>query len=343
MGDAEPGKYSGRFGWLRRIDDAVFAAEQAVVATFLIAITVMVFLDVVYRRLVAPDSKVGQLVARVFGIADEGRRAFLDGTVAPWIGAVMGVLLLWFAFWTAERHKKSPLLPIRHGPIVLALITAAACVGLGWMMLELESKLVYLILYALSAGAYVIAVLRRRAEGWALRAGVMLAVVTPLFVYSALTWFPRGYSWSKEMSLMLLLWVGFLGASVCAHEGKHLRMEAFEKLLPPAMARWVRVVGFVATAAFCGFLGYLGYLYLFAPQTGAYYLGGVFEQTQIPDWIATVAVPIAFGLTMLRFIAAALSAAMGGDYGAPPVDEAMKEAEKAKAQREGTPVEETES
>lgn len=334
------GKRSGRFRWLRWIDDAIFAAEQAVVSSFLIAITVMVFLDVVYRRLAAPDSKVGQLVARIGGIEDPQARAFLDQTLAPWIGAVLGILLLWFAFWTAERHKKSPLLPIKQGPLVLALLAAAAVVGLGWMMLHLESWIVYLILYVLAAGAYGAALLRRRPDGWRLRVGVMLGVVTPLFVYSALTWFPRGYSWSKEMSLMMLLWVGFLGASVCAHEGKHLRMEAFEKLLTPAMARWVRVAGFLATAGFSGLLAWLGYLYLFTPVTGAFYLGGLFEQTQIPDWIATIAVPIAFGMTMIRFIAAAISSALGGHYGAPPTEATLAEAEKAKAEMLGAPLDE---
>ncbi len=339
-GSSEERKYAGRFGWLRRFDDLIFAAEQAVVATFLIAITVMVFLDVVYRRLVAPDSKVGQLIARIGGIEDAGTRAFIDHTLAPWIGAVLGLLLAWFAFWTAERHKKAPLLPIQHGPVVLAVLTAAGTAALGWMMLSLESRLVYLILYGLGALGYVVALLRARPEGWQVKAGVMVAVVSPLFAYSALTWFPRGYSWSKEMSLMLLLWVGFLGASVCAHEGKHLRMEAFEKLLTPAIARWVRVAGFLATAAFSGFLAWLGYLYLFTPATGAYYLGGVFEQTQVPDWVATIAVPIAFGLTMVRFVAAALSSAMGGTYGAPSAEDTLKEAEKAKAEMEGAPVEE---
>ena len=329
---------------LRRIDDAVFAVEQAVVAAFLIAMTVMVFLDVLYRRLVAPDSKIGTLVARVFGIEDEGTRAFIDGTLAPWVGAALGIVLLWFAFWTAERHKTSRLLPMRQGPLVLAVLSAAGVAALSWLMLSVDSKWVYLILYALAALSYVAVQIRKRPPRWQLRAGAVLAVVTPFFVYSALTWFPRGYTWSKDMSLMLLLWVGFLGASVCAHEGKHLRMEAFEKLFTPALARWLRVAAFFATAAFSGLLALLGYLYLFAPADGFYFIGSVFsEQTQVPDWIAGLPVPLGFGIAAIRFAAAGVSSALGGTYGAPPVDESLEQAEKAKAEMEGAPVEEMEA
>lgn len=323
-----------RKGWLRRIDDGVFAVEQAIVAAFLVAMTVMVFLDVLYRRLVAPDSKVGTLVARVFQIEDEETRAFIDHTLAPFIGAALGLGLLWFAFWSAERHKKAPLLPIKHGPAVLALAAAVGLAALSFLMLSVESKWVYLLLYALGALAYAGSLLRRKPPSWPLKLAALLLVVTPVFVYGALFWFPRGYSWSKEMSLMLLLWVGFLGASVCAHEGKHLRMEAFEKLFTPKVAHVVRVVGFALTAVFSGFLAWLGYVYLFRAGTGAYFLGGVFEQTQVPDWVATIAVPIGFGVAMVRFAAAAISAARGGDYGAPPVAASLEEAEKAKAEME---------
>ena len=328
-------------GLLRRIDDAVFAVEQAVVAAFLVAMTVMVFLDVLYRRLVAPDSKLGTLAARVFGVEDEDTRAFIDHTLAPWASAAIGLAVLWFAFWTAERHMEGRLLPVKRGPLILAVLSAAGVAALSWLMLSVESKWVYLILYALAALAYVAVQLRKRPDAWQIRTGAVVAVVTPLFVYSALTWFPRGYTWSKDMSLMLLLWVGFLGASVCAHEGKHLRMEAFEKLFAPAAARWVRVAAFFATAAFSGLLAVLGYLYLFSPGDGFYHIGSVFsEQTQVPDWIAGLPVPIGFGIAMVRFAAAGISAARGGEYGAPPVDETLREAQKAKAEMEGAPVEE---
>jgi TRAP-type C4-dicarboxylate transport system permease small subunit len=326
------GERAGRFGWLRRIDDAVFAVEQAVVATFLIAMTVMVFLDVVYRRLAAPDSKIGELMAGIAGIEDEGTRTFIDAHMAPWTSVVLGLLILWFGFWTAERHRERPLLPLFRSiaarATALALATAAALGALGFLMMHpaVESRIFYLLLFYLALAGFVVSLLRRKPPGYRVRLAGLVLVVAPLFTGLAWSYFPRGYSWSKEAALIMILWVGFLGASICAHEGKHLRMEAFDKLLPPAIARYIHALGFLATAAFCVFMAVLGYEYVFDPMLGAVARGGVFEQTQIPDWVATVAVPLAFALTAARFIAAAVSILGGGQYGRP-VSEVESEAE----------------
>ena len=323
---AASGAGGGPFGWLRRIDDAVFAVEKAILSVFLVAMTALVFLDVVYRRLIAPDSKIGGIMAGIAGIAPKSdARHWLDVAVAPWVGAVLGVLVLWFGFWTAERHRGRPLIPMKQGSLVLALLTAAGLGALGWLMLQpnIESRWFYIILYALCALGYVVHLVRAKPDLWMVKAAAMIAAVTPLFVYVAYNYFPRGYSWSKEVSLIMLLWVGFLGASACTYSGKHLRMEAFERMLPPKAARWVHAIGFAVTGVFCAFMAVLGYQYVFHPERGAMALGGVFEQTMIPDWIGTVSVPIGFTLAGLRFFVAGVSAAMGGSYGKPASEQAV--------------------
>lgn len=341
-----PERPSGAFGWLRKIDDVVFAVEQTIVATFLIAITTTVFLDVVYRRLVAPDSKLGDLIARVAGVTDEGARGTIDAYVAPAIGAIAGVLALWFGFWTLERNRAqraaaasgaTAKAPGVVRPLLFAVATAAVLAAFAFAMAQpsIESKYVYLFLYFACAGAYGVHLVRRRPSGWTIKLGGLALVVTPLFVFVATRYFPRGYSWSKELSLMMLLWVGFLGASVCAHEGKHLRLEALERTVPPAALKWVRASGALVTAAFCAFMAVLGYVYVFGSETGALALGGTFEQTQLPDWIATVAVPVAFGLTTLRFVAVAIAAVLGGSYGRAPEDESLAAAKQLASEAAG--------
>ena len=91
-----PAEPSARKPLLRRVDAAVFRAESSLLSLALIATTVMVFVDVVYRRLVAPDSKVGGLLASVAGITDPVKRAALDANVAPWVAVLLtfGVVLV---------------------------------------------------------------------------------------------------------------------------------------------------------------------------------------------------------------------------------------------------------
>ncbi len=67
---AEPGNdnpYEGRWGVIRRIDDWIFHFEMGILWTFLGVSAVMVFLDVMYRRLAAarsPSSPPGSLASK---------------------------------------------------------------------------------------------------------------------------------------------------------------------------------------------------------------------------------------------------------------------------------------
>ena len=64
-------------------------------------------------------------------------------------------------------------------------------------------------------------------------------------------------------------------------------------------------------------------------------LEGRFEQTNVPDWVATIAVPAAFAMTTIRYVSAALSAILGGSYGATSEEEAVLAA--AQVQKQETP------
>ena len=321
----EESPYQGRFGIIRRVDDWIFKVEMGILWTFLGVSSVMVFLDVMYRRLAAPDSKVAELVARIFGIESPESMETLT-TVGPIATALVAVGLVYFAFWTAEAHTSEPGQRSRIKPLIETL---AACAGLGllaWIMTRpnVESRWFYMLLYALCAAVWLYKLLKTRADGWI---GSLLAffVVTAAYVYVTLNYFPDGYSWSKELSLIMLLWVGFLGASVCAHEGKHIQVGALKKVVPPSIARYTEAIGYLATASFCFFMALLGYEY----AQEALQLEGRFEQTNIPDWVATIAVPAAFAMTMIRYIGAAFSSMLGGSYGAAPEEEAMVAATQA--------------
>lgn len=325
-GDQEP--YQGAFGPLRRIDDWIFAIEMGILWTFLGVSCAMVFLDVMYRRLAAPDSKIGELIARIFDVEDPAALEQLN-VAGPILSAVVGVALLYFAFWTAEHHTAEEGQQSTTKPIINTVLAAAGLALLGWIMIQpnVESRWFYGLLYGICATAWLVRLFKRSDPHWP-RKIVAFLVTTVLFVIIARDYFPDGYSWSKELSLIMLLWVGFLGASVCAHEGKHIQMGALKRVVPASLSRWTDALGYIATAAFCAFMALLGYIYAQEALT----LEGRFEQTNIPDWVATIAVPAAFAMTALRYLGAAVSSVLGGTYGAPPIDEAVVAAEKAHEQ-----------
>jgi C4-dicarboxylate transporter DctM subunit len=313
---------------LRRIDDAVFSVEQSIVALFLTLITLGTFADVVERRLVAPDSKVGQLIARFGGIEDAATRASIDGTVAPIVSAVLGLALIWFAWSSAERGRGKPFLASPGSALILTVATAAILAVAGWLMVTVSSSIFTLVFGAAVIAGYVVMQVRSKADGSIQRAGGAL-VLAPIFVWFCLSHVPEGYGWGKEISMLFTLWVGFFGASICVHEGKHIRLEALERSHPEGAKHVVAATGHVVAALFALFLGYLGTLYL----EDQFATGGSLSQTQLPQWTLTIVVPVAFGLTAIRSIASAVSALGGGRYGMPAKAEGMAEAEKLAAQK----------
>jgi C4-dicarboxylate transporter DctM subunit len=307
---------------LRKIDDAIFTAERSIVALLLVAMTVTVFLDVVYRQLVTPEGKISQWLA--IGIADPNLRA----TLAPIVGAVIGILVLGAGFTTSERRRGGPILPVRGSAWILAALTAAALALVGRLMVDSTSGVVYQVLAAVAWGAYALAQQRRRPPlwGWRVAGAGVLAALTVALAGSDV--FPEGYTWSKELAMTVTLWVGFFGASLCVHEGKHVRLEALEKTQPAAARRWLAGAAHLISSLFCALLAYLGWRYVFAPETGAFYIGGNLPLSGLPLWLRTGVIPFLFGLSALRFLGAAVSSFAGGTYGAPAKAEGMAEAEK---------------
>ncbi|MEZ4287048.1 MAG: TRAP transporter small permease subunit [Polyangiales bacterium] len=239
---------------LRALDDFIFRIEETILWTFLAAMTIMVFLDVVYRRLADPSSKVAELIVRVFSVEDPDMIARVSSTIAPVVSAVVGFGLLWFGFWTTERHRNDGQPISKTRPIVRAVLSGILLWGAGRLMTApgFSSKYFYLLLAVIVAAASIVSLVRHKPHGWMVRVASVV-VACALFSLVALKYFPYGYSWSKELSLILLLWVGFLGASVCAHEGKHIQMEALQRVVPKRIQPFVHAAGFLFTAAFCGF------------------------------------------------------------------------------------------
>ncbi|MFK7987514.1 MAG: TRAP transporter small permease [Sandaracinaceae bacterium] len=366
---AEEQSRTGPFKWVRKLDDVVFAIEQSIVALSLITITVVVFVDVIARRITAPDSKVGALVSKLAGIEDEPTRAWVDTTLAPIVSLVVGLAVLSCGSFAARRFSRARENisedTVQRGREVgtSLLMGVAGCAGVAafmWVFGQLESRTVYVAFFGLSAAGFVAYVVKQKSAGWQVQAGVA-AVLGGLMAFLSWDWIPEGYTWSKQISLQLLLWVGMFSASICVYAGKHIRVEATAKLVPVKARRYVTASGMLLAASFCSLMAYLGFRYVVAPEAsddeymtellhwgGVRYVygfeglvgqGGMIEGTStdrhidgIPNWIGILSAPIGFGIAALRFLGAAVSAVLGGSYGAAAIEEGLEEARAAKAE-----------
>jgi C4-dicarboxylate transporter DctM subunit len=309
---------------LQKLDGWIHAGEQGLIALALVAMTTLVSVDVLSRRVEARDSLLGGFLARHLGVTDAGTTEWL-GIVAL---SLVGLLVAWFGLATAERRTGKKLLPIPQSALAAGALTTLGVAAVCAAMRTFASRDVYLVLYAICGAAFIADELRRKESGWQARIGIFAAVVTPIFLALAFGYFPQGYSWAKEISMMFVLWVGLVGASVCVPIGKHIRIDTLEKFLPAAAKKYVLAAGYSVTALFSAYIAWAGYAYVFGAG-GSIASGATLDQTHLPVWVETLAVPVAFGLTTIRFFAAAISGLRGGSYGVPAKAEGMEEAEKA--------------
>jgi TRAP-type C4-dicarboxylate transport system permease small subunit len=149
--------------------------------------------------------------------------------------------------------------------------------------------------------------MRGRAPGastWGLAAA---GSVGGWLVLRAFLWLlPNGLVWSQTLGLVLMLWVGVVGASMATHDRRHLALDLGSKLWPKALLPKLQGVGNLVTALFCLALASLAVFSLrdhhrdWADTGGA---GGIFAAIALPKFIAFGVVPVGFALMGVRFLA----------------------------------------
>lgn len=157
-----------------------------------------------------------------------------------------------------------------------------------------------------SAAAILVALgLRTRGDGSVLWksavAGIAVGGGQPIFLHL----FPNGLIWSQTFALSLTLWLGMLGASLAAHERRHLALDIGGRIWPEALRPKVAAVGHFVTAGFCGLLVILGTRSVISHWelwTATEHAAGILSGLPIPKWAPAFAIP--FGATMLslRFL-----------------------------------------
>lgn len=177
----------------------------------------------------------------------------------------------------------------------------------------------------------------------ALPKALVFSVVGVVAVYGLIRLFvtvtPNGVIWAPKLALVLTLWVGFVAASMCTHENKHLKVEAAQRAIPDNLKPYVVFVSSLFTAAVCLFLMWLSLRFVlhhydtFVQTEGR---GGRFEGLGLPNYLAFVGLPLSFSLMTIRFLARALFA-LGGELPAAPGIEGIDQLEKHQKNAEGDP------
>jgi C4-dicarboxylate transporter DctQ subunit len=110
-----------------------------------------------------------------------------------------------------------------------------------------------------------------------------------------------GYIWASELSSLLLMYVGFLGASMATKEGRHIQVDAIRKGLSLRLLPLYNGVGNAITVLFCGLLLAMTLFYMKTTLEA----GNQLEATELPEVLMALPIALCLVLMVVRFSARA--------------------------------------
>ena len=108
--------------------------------------------------------------------------------------------------------------------------------------------------------------------------------------------FNSGLLWTDLFLRQLVLWVGFLGASLAVRERRHISIDVLPQLLPAAYKPWVQVLVNFSTGLISVFLAVAAWKFVRLEMEFPIILF-----LDLPAWIFQTILPFSFGLISLRY------------------------------------------
>jgi TRAP-type C4-dicarboxylate transport system permease small subunit len=110
--------------------------------------------------------------------------------------------------------------------------------------------------------------------------------------------FGVSFTWTEDLSRVLLIVTVYFGASAVAGEDRHIRVEFILDMLPTRVQRIIRLIIDVACLAFALTAVWLGIRLV--RDTAALGLHFAHSEFDLPVWVAQSCIPISFGIMSVR-------------------------------------------
>jgi C4-dicarboxylate transporter DctQ subunit len=115
--------------------------------------------------------------------------------------------------------------------------------------------------------------------------------------------FNEGILWGDIFIRQLVLWVGFLGASLAVRESKHISIDFLPHFLPKTWGKLIQFIVNLTAGIISGFLALAAYRFVQFEMEGSAILF-----LDIPVWIFQIILPYSFCVISVRFLIKTLDA-----------------------------------
>ena len=105
-----------------------------------------------------------------------------------------------------------------------------------------------------------------------------------------------GIFWADELLQHMVLWLGFLGASLATREHRHLSIDVPSHFLPPRWQLWLGSLVNTIALVLCMLLVQAAW-----GLVRSEYTAGTMLTFGVPTWLAQSIIPLGFGAITLRF------------------------------------------
>ncbi|MBN2424077.1 MAG: TRAP transporter small permease [Calditrichaceae bacterium] len=134
-------------------------------------------------------------------------------------------------------------------------------------------------------------------EEWFLVSATIFMIVLAFLQVLLRNLLDQGILWADPLLRHLVLWLGFIGASLATKDGKHISIDVFGRLLK---GKWKEISAIIINVFACFITLYLAEAAWRFVMEEKEFGTTVFGET--PAWFFQIIIPIGFGLIALRFL-----------------------------------------
>ncbi|MBA4391866.1 MAG: TRAP transporter small permease [Syntrophus sp. (in: bacteria)] len=108
--------------------------------------------------------------------------------------------------------------------------------------------------------------------------------------------FSTGIAWGDALVRSLVLWTGFIGATIAAREGQHISIDVVSRWLSPKGKRVIAIIIHAFSFFICCFLTFaaLKFIHNEFQMKSVIFLG-------IPSWVLEIILPVTFAVMAFRY------------------------------------------
>jgi TRAP-type C4-dicarboxylate transport system permease small subunit len=282
----------GGFGWsMSCLDYYSYCVEKAITVTAFFVMIAIEFIYILYQN--AIGLKLGYLKWS----AGEGPFPSSGVALLVFVALLISAVVSHSAL---GRTREGDARPFWQRGLISAVIVGVVVAFSALCVIVEHSSSFYLLFTFMLMGSTVFYFFMKEKTGVA----ALLGIVTVFLLLLAAN-VPEGYSWADKYSLFLMMWMGFLGASMTTKEKSHIKLDVARKLCPERYLRVFNIVSDMVAAVFTGLFFYLAALYLFGEGSGLWYETTL--EGELPGWLVVLAIPMALLIITLRLLGRAVA------------------------------------